>query len=45
MELDREIIDNITTGNYAKATFEFQKILADSYENIKQEVKKEFKYE
>ena len=44
MELTTELVDKIVTGNFAKATFDFQQVLKDKYSKIKETFKKEFKH-
>jgi hypothetical protein len=43
MELTHELVDNITSGNFVKATFDFKELLNQRYSQLKDAFKKEYK--
>lgn len=43
MELEKSIVELLTKGEFAKATFDFQSVLKDKYSTIKDNFKKEYK--
>lgn len=45
MELDIKTVSNIVSGEFSKAAFDFQELLKQKYAEIRDNFKKDFKYE